>query len=234
MKVHVSSDVRDISAPRAVVADGVTVRQRDVQLDQALAGSEMLLRQPDGRRDEATARTRTMYRRFGVDPTRTRPSSEALLRRLRKGERLPSISNVVDIINWCSVELQVPFGLYDRQAIADAVTLRLGRPDEWYQGIGKDRVNVAGRLVAADEDGPFGNPTSDSARAMVTEATHAACVVLYLPADTPEAVAAHAVTLTLERLRVFAGASVAEVEVQDDAAQDGERGASENEQADAE
>ena len=54
-----------------------------------------------------------MYRRFGVDPTKTRPSSEALLRRVRKGDALPRVNNLVDVINWCSLESQLPFGLYD-------------------------------------------------------------------------------------------------------------------------
>ena len=55
-------------------------------------------------RPELTAQVRAMYRRFGVDPTKTRPSSEALLRRIRKGEPLPRINNAVDICNWCSLE----------------------------------------------------------------------------------------------------------------------------------
>ena len=55
-----------------------------------------------------------MYRRIGIDPTKTRPSSEALLRRVRKGDHLPRINTLVDLCNWCSFELQLPYGLYDR------------------------------------------------------------------------------------------------------------------------
>src|SRR5882762_10458513 len=53
-------------------------------------------------------RARALYRRFGVDPTRVRPSSEALLRRLKKGEPLPRINSLVDVANAMSVQLQVP------------------------------------------------------------------------------------------------------------------------------
>ena len=58
------------------------------------------------------------------------------------------------------------------------VTLRLGADGEEYAGIRKDVVHVGGRLTVADDEGPFGNPTSDSARTMVTSATHDALVVV--------------------------------------------------------
>ena len=70
---------------------------------------------------DVTAAVRTMYKRVGLDPTKTRPSSEALLRRVRKGDELPRINSLVDVINWCSLESQLPFGLYDRDQISGAV-----------------------------------------------------------------------------------------------------------------
>ena len=125
-----------------------------------------------------------MYRRIGLDPTKTRPSSEALLRRVRKGDRLPRINTLVDICNWCSLEFQLPYGLYDVAALQPPVVLRIGRAGESYPGIRKDVVNVADRLTLADQAGPFGNPTSDSARAMVTEAT-SGCWRWFLPPLRP-------------------------------------------------
>ena len=61
---------------------------------------------------EESAGVRAMYRRTGLDPTKRRPSSEALLRRVRKGEPLPRINSLVDVCNWCSLEFQLPYGLY--------------------------------------------------------------------------------------------------------------------------
>ena len=83
---------------------------------------------------EITAAVRTMYKRVGIDPTKTRPSSEALLRRVRRGDELPRINSLVDVINWCSLETQLPFGLYDLDHIQGDVTLRLGRDGEEYAG----------------------------------------------------------------------------------------------------
>jgi DNA/RNA-binding domain of Phe-tRNA-synthetase-like protein len=155
-------------------------------------------------RAEVTAAVRAMYSRTGVDPTKTRPSSEALLRRVRKGGELPRINSAVDVINWCSLESQLPFGLYDAGKIRGGVTLRLGRPGEHYDGIRKDTVNVAGRLTLSDEDGPFGNPTSDSARTMVTTATTAVLVVIFAPAALPPCEADQALALTVSRLGQYA------------------------------
>jgi DNA/RNA-binding domain of Phe-tRNA-synthetase-like protein len=128
------------------------------------------------------APARALYRRFGIDPTRVRPSSEALLRRLKKGEPLPRINSLVDVANSMSVQLQVPVGLYDLGKVqGDELVVRLGAESESYTGIGKERVNVAGRICVADADGPIGNPTSDSARTMITTETERAAWIYFLP-----------------------------------------------------
>ena len=127
------------------------------------------------------APARALYRRFGIDPTRVRPSSEALLRRVKKGEPLPRINSLVDVANALSVQLQVPVGLYDLGKVrGDELVVRLGAEGESYNGIGKERVNVAGRICVADAEGPCGNPTSDSARTMITTDTERAAWIYFL------------------------------------------------------
>jgi len=127
-------------------------------------------------------RARELYRRFGTDPTHVRPSSEALFRRLRKGEPLPRINSLVDVANAMSVQLQVPVGLYDLDQVkGEELVLRLGKEGESYVGIGKERVNVAGRICVADAEGPCGNPSADSARTMITTATERAAWIYFLP-----------------------------------------------------
>jgi DNA/RNA-binding domain of Phe-tRNA-synthetase-like protein len=128
------------------------------------------------------APARALYRRFGIDPTRVRPSSEALLRRLKKGDPLPRINSLVDVANSLSIQLQVPVGLYDLGKVrGDELVVRLGVEGESYTGIGKDRVNVAGRICVADAEGPIGNPSSDSARTMITTDTERAAWIYFLP-----------------------------------------------------
>ena len=128
------------------------------------------------------ARARALYRKFGIDPTKVRPSSESLLRRLKKGEPMPRVNSLVDVANAMSIQLQVPVGLYDLdKAVGDELTIRLGRDGETYTGIRKDTVNVAGRLCVADAKGPCGNPTSDSERTMITADTQRAAWIYFLP-----------------------------------------------------
>ncbi len=145
-----------------------------------------------------TDRARELYRRFGTDPTRTRPSSEALLRRMKRGEPLPRINSLVDVANALSVQLQVPVGLYDLGKVkGEELVVRLGLKGESYEGIGKDRVNVEGRICVADAEGACGNPSADSARTMITTATESAAWIYFLP------VADDDVDRTAELIAVF-------------------------------
>ena len=128
---------------------------------------------------------RELYRAAGMDPTRTRPSSEALLRRVMQGKGLYRLDPVVDTGNLFSLVSGLPLGLYDLSTVRGDVELRFGLEGEGYDGIRKDRVNVSGRLCVADADGPFGSPSSDSWRCRVREETDAALALLYAPASYP-------------------------------------------------
>jgi DNA/RNA-binding domain of Phe-tRNA-synthetase-like protein len=167
--------------PAVLWWDGATVGEAAAHLDQTVHDivAAVVAAPP-----AETQTVREMYRRIGLDPTKTRPSNEALLRRVRRGDPFPRVNALVDAVNLCSLELQLPYGVYDRRAISGPIVLRLGREGEAYDGIRKDAVHVGGRVTVADDHGPFGNPTSDSARAMVTAAATEALVVVYAPAST--------------------------------------------------
>lgn len=128
-----------------------------------------------------TGPARALYRRFGMDPTRHRPSSEALLRRVSRGGPLPRINSLVDVANVVSLRLQVPIGLYDLAKVEGPLTVRLGREGESYAGIRRELVNVAGRICVADAKGPVGSPSADSARTMITTTTERAAWLFFLP-----------------------------------------------------
>ena len=195
----VHPDVASIVRPVWFVAAPVRVGPEDHALEAERRATTASMRSAAEPVDLIAA-VRTMYKRVGLDPTKTRPSSEALWRRVRRGDELPRINSLVDVINWCSLETQLPYGLYDLDRIQGGVTLRLGRPGEEYEGIRKAAVHVAGRLTLADDAGPFGNPTSDSARTMVTVDTTRALVVIFVPAGIADAVAARARALTEARI----------------------------------
>ncbi|MGE5836305.1 MAG: B3/4 domain-containing protein [Acidobacteriota bacterium] len=202
MSVLLLCQVADIVRPGWFVRDGVIAAQHAPRLDEPLRRAAAAMRQATESAD-VTSAVRTMYKRVGIDPTKTRPSSEALLRRVRRGDELPRINSLVDVVNWCSLESQLPFGLYDADRIHGSIELRLGRPGEEYPGIRKDTVHVAGRLTLADDRGPFGNPTSDSARTMVTEATTRVLVVIFAPVSIPPAVVDRVAATTAERIAEY-------------------------------
>jgi DNA/RNA-binding domain of Phe-tRNA-synthetase-like protein len=204
MTIDLEADpgIATIVLPAWFVAPDVVVVDREPRLDAPLHAAAAAIRTAAEPADIIAA-VRRMYKRVGLDPTKTRPSSEALWRRVRKGDELPRINSLVDVINWCSLETQLPFGLYDAGRLRGNVALRLGRPGEEYAGIRKDVVHLDGRLTLADADGPFGNPTSDSARTMVTPATTRALVVIFAPAQLSPAVVERAVAVTGERIATY-------------------------------
>lgn len=204
MTLTLASDLEAIVRPGVLWLEGASVVEREPRLDGPLAQAEEAVRVKPP--DEIAA-VRTMYKRVGIDPTKRRPSSEALLRRVRKGDALPRINSMVDVCNWCSLEFQLPYGLYDAAHIEGDVVLRLGREGESYPGIRKDEVHVAGRITLADSRGPFGNPTSDSARTMVTPATTRALVVVFAPREVDARHLAVVLDVTAQRMNAFTGAA---------------------------
>ena len=202
MQFTLAPELSSIVRPGVLWLDGATVVERDERLDAPLATAEAAVRaHPPA---EITA-VRTMYKRVGLDPTKTRPSSEALLRRVRKGDSLPRINSMVDVCNWCSLEFQLPYGLYDAAHIDGDVELRMGLAGESYPGIRKDAVHVDGRIALADRIGPFGNPSSDSARTMVTRATTQALLVVFAPRDVDRQRLDKVLDATSSRMVEFTG-----------------------------
>ncbi len=189
--------IRVASFVLAPVSAGPRPPSLDADLTDLEARYRSLWREPADAH-EAEKPARRLYHALGIDPSKTRPSSEALLRRVLQGKGLYRVNAVVDAANFASLSLLLPVGLYDTEKIVPPVTLRVGRPGEGYEGIRKDRVNVEGRPVLVDAEGPFGNPTSDSLRTCVTEATRSVWFVLFAPPGEPEG------TLLEDLLRAFA------------------------------
>lgn len=125
---------------------------------------ENLLKQP---RIEAA---RVGYRRLGKDPSRYRLATEALLRRLIKGNGLYFINNAVDIGNILSVRTQRSVAVLDEDKIIGDILIRIGE-EEPYEGIGRGNINIKNIPVYCDQIGPFGTPTSDTPRTRITEQT---------------------------------------------------------------
>jgi DNA/RNA-binding domain of Phe-tRNA-synthetase-like protein len=198
------------------VIEGVTVRASDPALAAEItAAADELRRRHAGIASgdvPGVEEARALYKALGMDPTKTRPSNEALLRRVLKGEALYTVNTLVDALNLSSVREQMPFGLYDLGHVEPPVELRRGRPGESYEGIRKAAVNVDGRPVLSDARGAFGNPTSDSARTMITLETRTALVIAYAPAAASARVPG-VLERTAATLMRYSGGTIAEMRV---------------------
>ena len=105
------------------------------------------------------------YKRCGKDPSRYRPSGEALVRRALQGKELYQIDTAVDLINLASIAYGYSIGGFDADKIqGDQLTLGIGCEGEPYEGIGRGMLNIAGLPVYRDKYGGIGTPTSDNER----------------------------------------------------------------------
>ena len=134
---------------------------------------------PDIPKREEIAAARRAYRAFGKDPSRYRCSAEAMCRRIVQGKGLYHINNVVDCGNLFSIRTGYSLGIYDAEKVGEKIIWRVAPEGTCYKGIGKDEINVEFLPVLEDENGPFGNPTSDAVRTRVTEETTEILAVVF-------------------------------------------------------
>ena len=157
---------------------------------------------------ESIVAVRKLFRDWGVDPCKYRPSSESLLRRLLKGRTFPRISNIVDAGNLSALETGWPYGCYDSARISGPIEIRHGKPGEQYCGIGRELLRLDSRPVFSDIRGPFGSPISDSCRTMVTESTRDVLVLICAPQSSCKSVLQRAISRLVGRLTYCCGAQV--------------------------
>ncbi|NHZ73285.1 MAG: hypothetical protein GWP16_02300 [Nitrospirae bacterium] len=132
--------------------------------------------------DPTVAGLRRLFRAAGCDPTRYRPSSEALLRRLLKGSEMPEIHPLVDLNNCLSAELAVPCCVMAEGTFEPPFVMRAGQPGESYESL-RGPFKLEGKPLLVDALGPCDAPITGSQRVKVTADTSRATLVAYLPAD---------------------------------------------------
>ena len=120
------------------------------------------------------AATRRVYKACGKDPSRYRPASEQLIRRMLQGKELYQIDTLVDLANLASIAYGYSIGGFDADKfVGDTLTLGVGKEGEPYEGIGRGMLNIAGLPVYRDAIGGVGTPTSDNERTKMTlQTTH--------------------------------------------------------------
>lgn len=124
------------------------------------------------------ATLRNAYKALGKDPLRYRSSADALTRRIFQGKGLYHINTIVDCNNLLSLETLHSCGCYDMERLTSPVSFTIGKTGQCYKGIGKDMIQIGDLPVFSDAKGPFGSPTSDSERAMITLETKQVMLVI--------------------------------------------------------
>lgn len=161
-KVEVFADPEEFLA----MLNGKIAELSEVELSQA------------NKRDKIQS-TRKAYKALGKEPNRYRSSAEAMCRRIAKERGLYYINNVVDINNYLSIKSGYSMGSYDLEKTSGDITWMRAPEGTAYRGIGKDVLNIEFLPVLFDAEGPFGNPTSDNDRTMITDTTKDLLLVYY-------------------------------------------------------
>lgn len=123
---------------------------------------------------------RALWKKFGADPNRYRPSVEALYRRIAKQNYITPMHSAVDLNNFFSLRYEIPMGIYDLDKIHGEITITLGNEESTYKGLNGRENKLQYILTLQDTDGAFGSPFVDSVRTAVTEATTNAIQVVFL------------------------------------------------------
>ncbi|MGN1400434.1 MAG: B3/4 domain-containing protein [Bacillus sp. (in: firmicutes)] len=123
---------------------------------------------------------RQVFKAAGTDASRYRHSAEALYRRVKKQNFLPSVHSATDLNNFFSLQYQCPLGIYDSDQIDGDILLTIGTEKDSYEGINGRVNNMKNIIVSKDAIGAFGSPYVDSDRTKVTVLTKNAVQLVYL------------------------------------------------------
>ena len=171
MKIIVSEEIKNACPQFAGIAVAATVKNTPYSeaLWQKIDEFTVRYREmytTDSIKDMVTIHaTREAYKKCGKDPSRYRPSGEALCRRIFRGIPLYQIDTLVDLINLVSIRYGYSIGGFDADKFeGDTLTLGIGKAGEPYEGIGRGALNIEGMPVYRDAIGGVGTPTSDNER----------------------------------------------------------------------
>jgi DNA/RNA-binding domain of Phe-tRNA-synthetase-like protein len=159
---------------------------------------------------------RDFYWRLGIDPTKTRPSGEALLRRVLHGEELPTISTAVDAYNLASMKTIIPISGFDRNKLYPPFNVRFAENGEPFTGIGmqKPMALTSNMLVFADTQRVLCiYPHRDADQTKITPNTRNILLVAYGAPGITHQQLEETVKTALEYIRACCGGEIETIKV---------------------
>ena len=215
LKITISKEIKDKLPHFGVIAFSMNVDVLDSEIiKDAIAEKEQFIAKGYSLEDVLNIplikEARDAYKALGKDPSRYRLACESLLRRLVKNQGLYLINNVVDAGNLLSIELFRSTAILDYDKIVGDVFIRLGRETDEYYGIGRGLINVSNIPLYCDEISPFGSPTSDTERTMITKDTKRILAMVICFSDNRDDVA----QITIDLFKKYANAqNIKEIKV---------------------
>ena len=189
MEIKVSEEIRNACPQFAGMAIAATVKNTPYcealwkKIDEfTVRYREMYT--TDSIKDMVTIRaTREAYKKCGKDPSRYRPSGEALCRRILRGIPLYQIDTLVDLINLVSIRYGYSIGGFDSDKfVGDTLTLGIGKAGEPYEGIGRGLLNI---------EGDCSRPRCGGSRECSGSSSPAGCLLIFFESDRLDAVNKH-------------------------------------------
>ncbi|MGC8949319.1 MAG: B3/B4 domain-containing protein [Thermoprotei archaeon] len=158
---------------------------------------------------------RDFYWRIGIDPTKQRPSSEALIRRVLQNKNIPTINNVVDAGNIASLITFIPIGLYDTDNIEETITLRLSKNNEYFIPIGGKKETIKeGQPILADNKRIIHlYPHRDSSETMITYKTKNILALSLGVPNISENIISEALEKTLKLITKYSGGQITKTQI---------------------
>jgi DNA/RNA-binding domain of Phe-tRNA-synthetase-like protein len=213
-QLQLSESLQDIARVGVVFFRELACGAGSAALKQRIESFAADLRQSVGDRClldlDPVRRTRDLYHALGVDPTKDRPASERLLRRVLQSGSFPFSNSLADAVSFASLSLLCPLGAYDWDSLVPPVLVRIGRPEESFVTAHGDTFRLDGKIVLVDGEGLFGNPSHDSARTQVTPRTVRAMVVAWAGSDTPRSTLENVLQEVITLGKEYCGARVSE------------------------
>jgi len=190
--------------------NGLTIKKRDPELENFKLEVMKQIRNEhniDSVKDEPTFRAyRDFFWSIRIDPTKTRPASEALIRRILAGKKIPTINTLVDTYNLASIKSKIALATFDADKLEGKIFMRFSEEGEQILGIGmkKPLILKGGEIVASDNKKLVAvYPYRDSDNTKVTETTENALIVICgVPGITKETLE-NASNLTFEYITRF-------------------------------
>lgn len=219
MQLTVSEDARTKLSGLSIgyivlsgMKNGKNSKAVDAELEECAIAARSRFKSTDEISSDATLKAvRAIFSSAGTDPTKDRPSGEALMRRTIRGEGVYRINDIVDINNLISLETGFPCGVYDLKNFSgQQVVFGIGKKGESYEGIGGKMVNAESRIITSDAAGIFGSPVADSKRTSVGPDTNDVLMLVYAPTEAgPERLKA-SISRAIALFTAIAGAKKAE------------------------